>query len=483
MAEAFYRRGENERAREYLYRAMEYLGYPLPASSRDLRRAMVAQILRQVGHRVFPRTPAPVTGEALRRVDEMLRVVDLLLFVDTLFEPTRGLFSQVLGLNICERAGYEYGMTLTSAGLGAACDFAPAPRIAGYYHRRALALAQRQQQPHALSRAHFLGGLHAHFTGAMEAAIEHYAVAAEQSLALGDTSYWGAPWGMTGEIERERGQFEHALARGREMVRRGEESGDRLLQAWGEMYLGESLDPQGHLAEAEVHLRAGMRHLLDSTELNNGSRAAGRLAHCLVRQGRLEEARAVVAEMRQLMDDHGLRSYFCRSVRTAEATLCLLALEQAGPDERRAALEQAKTACRNLLKHGKGDRGAFVPGYRMQGTYEWLRGRERKARTWWQKSLDLAPELGSRYEEALTRLEIGRRLGDRAELERAEAMFAEMGAALDLAEARRLLGSKEPTQGVVTVKAASGATRPGTAEVSANTTKNEPAGLAGSERP
>ncbi|MCJ7797612.1 MAG: hypothetical protein MUQ56_12780, partial [Thermoleophilia bacterium] len=90
----------------------------------------------------------------------------------------------------------------------------------------------------------------------------------------------------------------------------------------------------------------------------------------------------------------------------------------------------------------------FVPGYRMQGTYEWLAGRPRKAEKCWQKSLAVAEELGAGYQEALTRLEIGRRLGDRAELERAEALFGEMGAALDLAEARRLLGREsEPSPG------------------------------------
>ncbi len=75
----------------------------------------------------------------------------------------------------------------------------------------------------------------------------------------------------------------------------------------------------------------------------------------------------------------------------------------------------------------------------MQGTYEWLRGHPDRAQKWWRKSLDLAIKLGARYEGALTCLEIGRRLGDRAELELAEAEFSEMGAAFDLAEVRRLL--------------------------------------------
>ena len=51
-------------------------------------------------------------------------------------------------------------------------------------------------------------------------------------------------------------------------------------------------------------------------------------------------------------------------------------------------------------------------------------------------SLALAARLGARYEGALTELEMGRRLGDRLALERAQAAFEAMGAEHDLAQAR-----------------------------------------------
>ncbi len=128
---------------------------------------------------------------------------------------------------------------------------------------------------------------------------------------------------------------------------------------------------------------------------------------------------------------------------TASAALHLARLEQAADADREGARRAAKQACRGLLKNSKLDKGGFAPGYRLQGTYEWLLGRPRKAEKCWHKSLAVAEELGARYQEAQTRLEIGRRLGDRVELERAEALFAEMGAALDLADARGLLGKGE----------------------------------------
>ena len=61
------------------------------------------------------------------------------------------------------------------------------------------------------------------------------------------------------------------------------------------------------------------------------------------------------------------------------------------------------------------------------------------AQTWWERSVTVAEKLGARYELGVTYLEMGRRMRDRACLERAEATFIGVGAALELAQARELL--------------------------------------------
>jgi len=88
-------------------------------------------------------------------------------------------------------------------------------------------------------------------------------------------------------------------------------------------------------------------------------------------------------------------------------------------------------------------RRAFRPGLPeamcLQGTYEWLRGKPAAAPKWWQRSLLLAEEMGQRYGIGMTHLEMGRRLGERAHSERAEAILAETGAEWDLAQAREAI--------------------------------------------
>jgi hypothetical protein len=132
-----------------------------------------------------------------------------------------------------------------------------------------------------------------------------------------------------------------------------------------------------------------------------------------------------------------------RHLHTAEATLRLIRAEQAEGPARSLALKEAKAACKSLRRVAKADVGALVAAQRLQGTYEWLAGRSKKAESWWHKSLAMAEKLGARYEGALTEFEAGRRLGDRAALDKAAADFEAMGAAFDLKQTQDALGGAD----------------------------------------
>src|SRR4030067_3400461 len=81
---------------------------------------------------------------------------------------------------------------------------------------------------------------------------------------------------------------------------------------------------------------------------------------------------------------------------------------------------------------------------RLLGKYEWLMGRPSFAEEWWQKSLKTAEEMGMRYALGMTHLEMGQRLKDRYHLEKAEAIFSEIGAEFDLSQTRKLLEAGAP---------------------------------------
>ena len=95
-------------------------------------------------------------------------------------------------------------------------------------------------------------------------------------------------------------------------------------------------------------------------------------------------------------------------------------------------MQKARQACQAALRQGKTCRGGIPGALRLQGTYAWLRGKPTTAHLWWQRSLTVAEELGARYELGLTSLEMGRRLGDQEHLERAEAIWTDIGVTMDL---------------------------------------------------
>jgi len=127
-------------------------------------------------------------------------------------------------------------------------------------------------------------------------------------------------------------------------------------------------------------------------------------------------------------------------LRDGLAEAYLLAAEQNDKSKRAEWLKRAGRACRAALQHSqKAVRSGLPEAMRLRGRYEWLRGKRATAQQWWQRSLAEAEALGMRYELGVTHLEMGQRLGERAHLEKAEAIFAEIGAEWDLAKARELL--------------------------------------------
>jgi hypothetical protein len=110
-----------------------------------------------------------------------------------------------------------------------------------------------------------------------------------------------------------------------------------------------------------------------------------------------------------------------------------------GEKEKSGWLRKAGRACQVALKQGKLFRPGLPEAQRLQGRYEWLRGRRSQARQWWQRSLRATEAMGLPYDEGMLYLEMGKRLGERAHLEKAAEIFAAIGAEYDLAKARGAL--------------------------------------------
>ena len=195
-------------------------------------------------------------------------------------------------------------------------------------------------------------------------------------------------------------------------------------------------------------MRRTVDAMVEMMDYRIGAKVAGRLAACLMAQGRLNEAQVLLDEHGARIRKFSIRGGNASSVIMGLAAVAIAAVEQSEGTGRSARLKEAGRACGAALKQVKVDKTAFVSAARLQGTYEWLRGRPRKAEQWWRRSLEHAGKLGARYEGALTQLEIGRRLRDPVALEKAEAVFETMGAEYELAQAvalRQGQGEESPS--------------------------------------
>ena len=77
----------------------------------------------------------------------------------------------------------------------------------------------------------------------------------------------------------------------------------------------------------------------------------------------------------------------------------------------------------------------------LMGRFEYLRGRTGEARHWWHKALEEAQAMHERYMEGLIHLEIGKRLVDRQHLQKAEEIMKEIGAELEMTNAKEALSN------------------------------------------
>ncbi len=147
----------------------------------------------------------------------------------------------------------------------------------------------------------------------------------------------------------------------------------------------------------------------------------------------LEKCRRVKTERRVI------NSYSDVTTLNNMAETYLWLAEQGGELQKNMSLKKAKSTCHAALREGAKMHPKLPKAMRLQGTYEWLRGKHAAAQKWWQKSLTEAERMGLQYDVGMVHLEMGQRLGERAHMEQAEAISAEIGAELDLAKAREFM--------------------------------------------
>jgi tetratricopeptide (TPR) repeat protein len=442
MGEAFYRRGEHEKAVEYLQRALVYFGRPKLATSRsEVRIGIAREIAVQVGHRVFPRwLTKRAEGPVDEVVEEVARIYDIVSTRDAAGAPEGFLLATLTCLNFSERTGYAPGIVSESSTLVVVAYFFSLPRLARSFLRRAVALAVHTQHPAALAKLHANLGISALYVGQFGTAVEHGLKSADIARQDG---YWNLKmWGYlnfwaTCECVPH-GDLDRASTLSHELVRFGRDANDPDIWCTGLSSLGWVQERRGEFEASLASLNKAIE--LAETVPNHLMRifAGSRAGRCYFRLGDLEKSITVLEQNEEYRSTYGVKGFEYETPLELFKNF-LTAAEQGVGARKEEYLRKATRACKEVFKWAKVQRFGLPEAMMLRGRYEWIRGKPSTAQEWWEKSIKTAEEMGARYDLGMTHLEMGRRLNDREHLKHAETIFTEIGAQFDQAQTRQEL--------------------------------------------
>ena len=343
-------------------------------------------------------------------------------------------------LNLSEHSHLAIGAVLGSSAVGLILDLVGLFGPARFYHDRAVALSRDIEDAAAIGGAHHLLGYHQVLLGYWDAALLSLGHSSVSYRAAGRLREWAAAEALIGQVLNiSRGQFDAALERSRELVRVGEDAGDSHMLLWGLNIQATAERGLGRFEPAAAAARSALELARSIPDYAALAIAGGNLGLCHLRRDDPSAAVIVLEETNGLIDARHPRGWEITLARNSLAEAYLAEAERASGHIRSRALAKGRRACRAALKQGRRFRGGLPGAMRSQGTWAWLAGKPDNARRWWERSVAVATELGTRYETAMTWLEMGRRLGDRVSLEQSIQVFAEIGAEFDLAAARAVL--------------------------------------------
>lgn len=274
--------------------------------------------------------------------------------------------------------------------------------------------------------------------GEWETALEYGRRSAGALRKIGNLGAYSVSIFIASTISVWRGEFARALADGQELAQLGRDAAETQTLSSGLWVQGFAEQRLGRLEAASAHLKQALEIAESTGNIFLRVMSANELGQCYLRQAHWQAALDMLESNANFIVEHNFgRAPFPNALlRNGLALTYLLAAEQSHPPERKAWLKKAGRACRTALRWGKSLRPGKPEALRLQGRYEWMKGNAAQARHWWGKSLAEAETLGMPYELGLTHLEIGQRLGERAHLEKAGAIFAPIGAEGDLARLR-----------------------------------------------
>ena len=444
LGEAYYGLGRLGESRVHVERATALLGWPVPTTRGQLLASLLGQILRQAIHRIWPARfigqAQAVRAACLEGARASDRLAQLAYFTS---ETIPVIYLTIHGLNLAEAAGPSPELARLYATMCLATGLVPLHWVAEAYGRRAREMAENAGGQSELAWVLEVSGVYRLGVGQWALAEDALRQAAEIADRLGDQRRYDESLTLLPMVPYYQGAFARSAALFAASYASARRSNDPLFLRLGLIGQGMTALRLGQLDAAVAWLEAAAAVPRQHGPMDRLDEIPhyGLLGLARLRQGDEQLARqaAETAAQRIAQSRPSLATAFEGYASVAEVYLALWEASHDQPPAERTVLAQcARHACQELRRYAYVFPISQPRAWLWQGLYEWLAGKPGKARKAWHKSLAAAERLAMLYEQGLAHSEIGRHASAperHLHLARACAIFAQLGAAYDLARA------------------------------------------------
>ncbi len=477
MGRTLFDKGETEKAAECAEEGLRLMGRPFPKSTIGFVAALIKEVLIQTAHTWFPGIFVNEKYRDDSRALVIARLYETLFYTYYFLSPMKALLVDLLRLNFCEKIRGSYELSRSYGAHAIVLTSVPWFSRARRYFERALEMSGRLENKldgaiaEGFSRIYF-GYLYFYPAGNGKEAIFQSEKGAEIFARAGEVFELAAGYLGQGFGHFIRGELREALRAFKNIRLIAQETGDPRLTSWGlspgliSTCLGELDDKVIMELKRAVELGKEARDIIITPWLYQN------LGYAHLKRREYDKAVKALEEAVDLISRYMLRGGFLGDVYwiLAETYFGIVETRNISHSKRREYLKEAKKLCKKAFIWGKWYKVRLGPAYRVNGTYQWLAGNKQKAIKHWEAGIKfLKEQTEDRYQLGLIYYEAGKwLLRDKGEgestprsqeelsqikascpqgweyLKKAEGLFAEIEARLDLQRTRELL--REPLQ-------------------------------------
>ncbi|MCK5165073.1 MAG: AAA family ATPase [Desulfobacula sp.] len=444
LGEIYFRRGEHDKALVSFKQAFSLLGISYPFGKWQTRFAILNQLIKQIIKRFFHIFNKKMTITKLKNhEEEVCKIFESMAWVDFFINLERLAFDVISLLNYAEKIGYLHRTVQGYSAMGFLFDSMGFPFVARKYHNLSMRGIKSIDDELITASIYLFWGCHLDFQGKWKEALVSYKKSAKQFKNIGHLKKWGNSKMMIAFVLNYQGQFSQSHEICLHIAQIGLESGDHQLRGQGLHGIGLNQLSIGSLDDAILNIKESIKLLKSIPDYYALGMAYTDLARYYLNKNDLEAALSILKKNKKIIAQKGLQGFMVSLFHNALAETYLNIFEQSAEKHENISIGKVKKHVLKTINHAKHFKCGLPKAFRLNGLFCWIKGDHKKAHKFWKKAISISQEIGCRHEEGIIYFDMGKQIQDIKYLKKAQDIFVETGAKLDLRYVRKVIEKLE----------------------------------------